>query len=173
MSSVGVLPGFAYPELDYRNMEFFSAVVPVANSNPGGFASPVLVRGGGGDAYRIETIAMTLITSAIVGQRACYATVTDGDGHVLSQWLNPLSIGASTNNSWTWDTKLSNAYVLASGGAGYSPLQDLILLPGFVLKFDIIIQAGDAPQGAGVTGKRIGTLGTVTDIVPIPQPLIL
>lgn len=154
MSALGAVPGFAYPELDFSAVEFLSEFPRVVVPGGGGSLVATLADGGGGIAAYIDDVFVTIVTSALVGNRTAGLAVADGDGNFTSFYTNPLSVPASVQNNWIWAQRLTTVY--SQFGTGYAPMQNVILLPGFTLALALQgLQAGDSVTGCSVTGRKI------------------
>lgn len=154
MSALGVIPGFAYPELDYGGTEFVHVFPNVVVPGGGGSVVATLVSGGDGAAFYPDDVEVVMLTSALVGNRAGAIVLQDPDGNFSNFYSNPLLVPASNQNNWIWSQKLTSAYT--GSGTGYSPMQNVILLPGYNLAVVIQgLQAGDTVKQSSVIGRKI------------------
>jgi hypothetical protein len=158
VSAAGALPGFTYPALAYPESEFLLERPP---RTTGIAVSPfffTLSRGQHGFSKYVSTVQTFFATSAAVGTRTIDLVTLDPDGNFMSAFRTPVTINPGGSWALIWDASLSTSYTLANNG--YSPMQSVILLPGFTLSLEVFnADAGDVFSQTSVTGVQIPTTG--------------
>lgn len=173
MSSVGAIPGYAYPAFDYTQAEFFDVKVPNVTAGGGGVAFTTLVTADRNGAVFLREAGCLVGTTAAVGTRTVSLQLDDPEGNFVYRYSSPLAIAAGASVTNQWSLGISSAY--SAGTAGYSPFGALVIPPGYFWVFLLTsAQAGDTIQFMHGTGLRIpSTSEHSTVFSPVPTPLIL
>lgn len=160
-SALSGVPGFGFPRLDYGAAEFAEIITPAVTFAAAATLEQVVAQGKAGDALYINSVACSVITNATVSNRTAQLIVNDPDGNLVSIFPNPLTITASTVQTWQWSTDVANSYTAV--GVGISPMQRVILLPGYSLVIQLQgFQIGDKITQQIASGVAIPTMGTPT-----------
>lgn len=173
MSSVGAVPGYAYPAFSYAESELLLEHEPDIIFPGAGVFADVIYTVGGGDAAYVAGIFAAYVASPAVGTRFISAAILDGDGAQINSFACPANPIANAAVTMSWNVELSTAYTLT--GQGYSPWEPLVLPPGYSIElFSQGVQAGDKIVAITIKGLRIPAMGTNRDSLPIvPAPLFL
>lgn len=156
MSALGAIPGFAFPELDYGQSEYAEFTAPNNANIVAGQIVTQIVKAGGGNAVYVSDVFCGVTTDATVGNRQITIVVFGPSGNVIGRYDQSLVIPPSVGFGFQWSLQIVAAYSVP--GFGYSPLTNVILLPGGSISIVLFTNgATDVLTSMSAVGRRFPT----------------